>query len=379
MMAGITPENYPRVDGSTSTQPVNALIACKLLGIPYSWQPGILEWGIRPDWDRIPSSEQQQWINFFRERILVSQTHGAFMNLIDGNADIILTHRTISPDEKAHAEEVGVTLVETSVAMDGFVFVVNSNNPVKSLTVDQVRDIYTGRITNWSRVGGNDEIIKPYVRPRNSGSEEIMRSLVMQGQETADLPEIRQISSMAGVFPEIKNEPNSMCYTFKYFKEMQVRVSDEDVPPIAINGIFPDEASVRNRTYPFIAEVHVAIRSDLDRNSMAYKMYEWLRTEAGRQVIAESGYIPLETSGNGMEVTDVTDIRIYPNPVTEGFYVTGLIHPAQLTLLDVSGRLMYSGQAVNNEYIHIKSLPEGMYIAVLSTAKGSRQIKIIKK
>ena len=61
------------------------------------------------------------------------------MNLIDGEADIILTHRTISPDEKTHAGERGVTLIETPIASDAFVFVVHRNNPVKSLLVSEVR------------------------------------------------------------------------------------------------------------------------------------------------------------------------------------------------------------------------------------------------
>ncbi|MDR1526300.1 MAG: substrate-binding domain-containing protein [Dysgonamonadaceae bacterium] len=379
-IAGITTENYPHVDGSTSTKPVNALIACKLLGLPYLWIPGIVgEWSVWFDYDQIPSSEAQQWGDFFHERIKVSQTHGAFMNLIDGNAEIILTHRTISPDEQAHAAEVGVTLIETSVAQDGFVFVVNKDNPVQSLTVQQVQDIYTGRITNWQQVGGNNETIKPYVRPRNSGSEEIMRSLVMEGRETADLSEIKQIASMAGVFPEIIHEPNSMCYTFNYYKEMQVRVPDEQVPRIAINGIFPDETSIRNRTYPFIAEVHVAIRSDLDRNSMAYKMYEWLQTDAGKAVIAESGYLPLEIPGSGTKAITSPGIKIYPHSVTDGFYITGLVHPAQLTLMDASGRLVLSKQVIDNEYVHANFLQKGIYIVGLLTGKDKIRVKIMKK
>ena len=68
--------------------------------------------------------------------------------MIDGEADIILTHRTISPDEKVHAESVGVTLTETPIALDAFVFIVNKSNPVKSLTVNQIQKIYTGEISN---------------------------------------------------------------------------------------------------------------------------------------------------------------------------------------------------------------------------------------
>lgn len=288
IMEGISVENYPRVDGSTSTRPLNALIACKLLGFRYEWQMASVfgEYSVQPVWEDNP----ELYSDFFRERVKVSQTHGAFMNLIDNKTDLILTHRTISPDEKVHADQLGVTLIETPIALDAFVFVVNKNNPVRNLTVNQVQRIYTGEITNWQQVGGNDAVIQPFTRPRNSGSEEIMRSLVMGDLEMGVFPE-SEIATMAGVFAELHNA-QGICYTFNYYKELMVRVPDENVPKIAINGVFPDANTVKNRTYPFVSEVHVAIRSDLDHNSMAYKMHQWLQTKAASAVISESGYIP---------------------------------------------------------------------------------------
>jgi phosphate transport system substrate-binding protein len=139
-------ENYPKVDGSTSARVLNVMVACKLLGVPYVWIPpgAVTEWTLNPILSELP----EQYKDFFWQHVKSSQTHGAFMNLIDGNADIILTHRTISPDEKVHADSVEVTLIETPIALDAFIFVVNKNNPVKSLTVNQVQKIYTGEITN---------------------------------------------------------------------------------------------------------------------------------------------------------------------------------------------------------------------------------------
>jgi phosphate transport system substrate-binding protein len=284
-------DNYPKVDGSTSSTPLNYIVACKLLGINYTWANNTAEWGIMPNGDEIP--EKYSGLRWFRERIQNSQTHGAFINLIDGNTDIILNPRTISPDEKAYADEIGVTLIETPIALDAFVFVVHKNNPVKSLSVEQVQKIYTGEITNWSQVGGNNTEIKVFTRPRNSGSEELFRFLVMKDLEPLDFPE-SEIASMWGIFPEIFENINSICYTFNTYKEMQVRVPDSHVPKIAINGIFPDKNTIKNSTYPFTAEVYAVIRSDLDRNSMAYKLYEWLQSEEAKLSITESGFITLQ-------------------------------------------------------------------------------------
>ena len=288
-------DNYPKVDGSTSARALNMMIACKLLGVNYRWQGleyskpwqnEVIEWNIAPETEDIP---RQYGEDFFSKRIMTSQTHGAFMNLIDSNADIILTHRTISPDEKIHADAVGVTLMETPIALDAFVFVVNKKNPVKSLTVNQIQKIYTKKITNWSKVGGNNIDLFAFTRPRNSGSEEVFRAVVMDGLEPADFPEIFQILDMPYVLINALNIENSICYTFNNYAEVIVRMPD--VPKIAINGIFPDKNTVKNSTYPFISKVYVAIRSDLNRNSMAYKLYEWLQSDDAKSTIRECGFI----------------------------------------------------------------------------------------
>ena len=277
-------ENYPRVDGSTSANILNWMVACKLLNIPYEWKPGFDEWYLLPRLSDIP--EQYN----FDYRVMTSQTHGAFMNLIDEKADIILTHRTISLDEKLHADAVGVSLIETPIALDAFVFVVHKNNPLQSLSIDQIQKIYTNEITNWAQVGGKNAKIQALSRPRNSGSEEVFRTLVMNGIEPANFPDASIISPMAAVFKEVID--NSICYTFNTYKDLQARVFCNEVPVIAINGICPSEITVKNGTYPFISEVHVAIRSDLDRNSMTYKLYEWLQSENAKNTIEECGFIP---------------------------------------------------------------------------------------
>jgi phosphate transport system substrate-binding protein len=282
-------ENYPRTDGSTSSNILNTMVACKLLGIRYGWMPPLVEeWFLQHNSGDVPEPYKDE---FFGKRVMTSQTHGAFMNLINGNADIILTHRTISPDEEAHANAVGVKLIETPIALDAFVFVINKDNPVKSLTVDQIQKIYTKEITNWSQVGGNKADIKVFTRPRNSGSEEVFRTLVMDGLEPAGFPEA-QIGSMAWVFSEVINDENAICYSFNTYKDLQARKPCDEVPVIAINGICPIENTVENETYPLISKVHVAIRSDLDRNSMTYKLYEWLQSEEAKYTITECGFLP---------------------------------------------------------------------------------------
>lgn len=286
VIEGITTGNYPKVDGSTSTEPLQTIIACKLLGCRYNWRQRLesdATWGIQPNFDDIPYS-------FFGERIKTSQTHQSFINLIDKNADFILSARKMSEDEKAYALNKGVTLIETPIALDAFIFIANPGNPVKSLTTKQIQDIYMGNLTNWKNVGGKDAIINPYVRNANSGSQELMESLVMQNLDMPDWPE-EILSSMMLAFTRTRSDVNGLCYTVYYYKEQIVR-DEGSVKSISVNGIFPDKTTIKKKSYPYIAEVYAVIRSDLDNTSMAFKLYELIQTDAGKNVIAESGYIP---------------------------------------------------------------------------------------
>ena len=291
----ISIENYPKMDGATATRALNRMIACKLLGLDYEWLESIGggERNIYPKNDHWETwGEYIAFCNLLEERIPTSQTHGAFMNLIDGKADIILVSSKPSPDEKAHAEEMGVKLIQTPIALDAFVFIVNEANPVKSLTADQIRKIYTKKLTNWSEVGGKNLDMAVYTRPRNSGSEETLRELVMNSLEPADFPESALVQGMGAVFREIQGSEDGICYTFNNYKEMIAQIPEGIASKIAVNGIYPDKTTIGDRTYPFTTEVYAVIRTDLDHNSMAYTLYEWLQTKSAIPVLEECGFSP---------------------------------------------------------------------------------------
>jgi len=282
---GLTLNNYPKVDGSTSTEPLNVIIACRLLGIEYKWIWRSDGRGVEPSLDKKNSET-------FRKLIKSSQTHQSFINLIDKKADLILSARKMSSDEKTYADTLGVNLIETPIALDAFIFIVNPENLITSLTIKQVQDIYTGKITYWNEVGGNDEEITPYVRNANSGSQELMETLVMKDADIIDLPEnsFELIFSMAGALDMVMHDLNSICYTVFYYKEWIA--NDRSPKSIAIEEIYPDYKTISDKSYPYVAEVYAVIRSDLDKLSMAYKLYEWIQTETGKQIVNESGYIP---------------------------------------------------------------------------------------
>ncbi len=281
----LTTANFPKVDGSTSTLPLQVIMACKLLDIRYEWMPNLAMDGV---YFVMPSLEDDP-DRFILNNITHHGTHEAFMNLIDKECDFILVAREASSDEIEHARESGVRLIETPVALDAFIFITHRDNPVKTLTTKQIQDIYTGKITNWKEVGGKDAAINPYVRNANSGSQELMESLVMQDLEMSDFPEA-MLTGMMGPFITLRTDVDGLCYTVYYFKEKLVR--GDLVKHIAVDGVYPDQSSIKKKSYPYATEVYAVIREDTDKDSMAGKLYDLLLTPSGKKVIEESEYIP---------------------------------------------------------------------------------------
>jgi phosphate transport system substrate-binding protein len=285
VIQGLTLSNYPKVDGSTTTAPLNVIIACRTLGINYKW-------AYKSDGHYAEPVLDKKNTETFWKRVKTSQTHPSFIKLINKETDLILSARRMSSDEKAQADAAGISLIETPIALDAFIFIIHPENPVESLTKKQVQGIYTGEIKYWNEVGGNDADISPYVRNANSGSQEWMEMIVMKDLNIEEWPkdDFELIFSMAGALDVVSREINSICYTFHYYKE---KIANDDYPKsLAIEGITPDWQTIKDNSYPYVAEVYAIIRSDLNESSMAYKLYEWLQTEAGKQVISESGFAP---------------------------------------------------------------------------------------
>jgi ABC-type phosphate transport system, periplasmic component len=295
---GLAIDNYPIIDGSTSTLPLNTVIACELLGLNYQWQENQIKneskmWSIEP---QIKGNLRRKFDRVVRS----SQTHNSYINLIDREADIVLTARTMSPDEKKYAEARGVTLIETPIALDAFIFIVNPQNPIQTLTTEEIQSIYTGKVTDWREFGWSLALpgeyslpIYPYVRNPNSGSQELMDLLVMKDLEYfMGLPVYEEtlVFTMMGLLDEVAGNSLAIGYTVYYYNEQIVRAG-ERLKTIGVDGVHPNKQTISDRSYPYAAEVYAVVRSDTDTSSMTYKIYQWLQTDAGKQVINKSGYL----------------------------------------------------------------------------------------
>lgn len=295
--------HYPSVDGSTTTAPLARLLACDLLAVPCVWSAPAsanTERTYVPDPSAAVPSQAASTIT----SIKFSTTHDAYVNLIEAKTDVLLEARLPSPDELTEASSKGVELESQAFALDAFVFLVNVSNPADSIPLSTLRDIYAGRISTWSGAGvdlGDPAAqIHGYQREPNSGSQELMKSMVMGATPIVDAPQM-VVQTMAGPYNAIGGDPLTgaggdrlgLGYSVYYYAA--VMFSNPQAKMIAIDGVEPTSATISSRTYPLAAEVYVVTRKDAPAGSPALAYRDWLLSSDGQRVVKQSGYVPVSS------------------------------------------------------------------------------------
>lgn len=194
-----------------------------------------------------------------------NNSSGGFYALTQGYTDLFLGTKP-SDDQVQQASEAGVTFSYTHIGQEAFVFIVDSANPIESLTSEQVRDIYSGAITNWKDVGGPDEEIVAFQRSAGSGSQSQMERF-MGEVPLAEAPEYRTVQSMSGLvggMADYQNGQGSIGYSFRYY--VTDLVGDYDVKLLAIDGVEPTLENIENGTYPLTGNIVAATRAMLFEN-----------------------------------------------------------------------------------------------------------------
>lgn len=289
-------DELPRIDCSTSTQPLGMILAAKLMNLPYAWWLNV---GLDQTWycyidyesSNLPQEEKDDIEGKLYKKLQRNGTHSSLINLIDGNTDVAIASRGLSREEKAYAKKKGVEVMEQPIGRDAFIFMVNNANPIKNLSTAQIQNIYTGKTRNWKDVGGNDATISPYIRNSDSGSQEKMETMVMQGLTMIDWPEMIT-TSMTAPFEALRSDANGIAYTPYFYYSIMAR-EQTWAKYISVDGVEPTKTTIANETYPYVSEICVAVRANVDRKSNAYKIYKYLTTSHGQSIVEESGYVPL--------------------------------------------------------------------------------------
>ena len=269
---------YPITDGSTSTTNLDKAVRSAILGGD--------------------------------QTVAHTKTYTSFRNLLDGKCDLIFT-TPLSASQLQDMEREGFRHEAEPVAGEGFVFVVNKDNPVDTLTIEQIKGIYSGEITNWKEVGGNDAEIIAYQRNADSGSQNYMISFM--GATPLMKPVTDQIpASMSGILDVIANYDNGIdaigYSVYAYSDGMYENISE--IKYIKVNGVEPSLNTLADGTYPLLGYNYAVFSADEPDDSSVRALVKWIQSDEGQQVIANAGYIPYRQV-DGLTLPEATTKTLY--------------------------------------------------------------------
>lgn len=261
-----SPEYFPvKTDGSTSAIAIDAAVKAAYIG-------GFTGKDLEPF-------------------ITHSKTYGAFVKLVAGETDAIYSV-PLSAEQIEYAEEHDFRYECVPVAREAFVFVVNAKNPVNSLTSEELREIYSGQITNWNEVGGNDSEPELYLRNENSGSGSYFRDFMgdlepATGQRTYISGHMGNILDAVASYD---NGPNAIGFSVYSFVTQMYQNSSE-LKMLSVDGIEPCRETIMNETYPLSSCTYFIFSANEPENSEVRKLADFIKTEKAQSAIEETGYM----------------------------------------------------------------------------------------
>ena len=255
-------ENYPRIDGSAGTLTLAEAFKADFTGTDIN-----------------------------DVEVTHSKTHNAYVNLINGDTDLILVTYP-SEDELKLAEEKSVKLEIVPIVKDAFVFFVNTENPIDNLTLEQIQDIYSGKTKNWKSVGGENEKIVAYQRPENSENQSGMLSLVMKGKKMME-PTTETVTmdkvEIVDVISDYDNSKNAIGYSYYYY--VAKMYTTDTMKLLSINGVDPTYDNIKTGLYDCQTTYYAVIREEEPENSDVRKLLNAMISERGQNVVKEAGYV----------------------------------------------------------------------------------------
>ena len=195
----------------------------------------------------------------------------------EGRCDIGLSSRALKDEEAA-------TLTGTTLALDGIAVIVNKNNPVSDLSLEQIAKIYTGEITNWSQVGGQDGEIVLIGREAGSGTRDGFESIT----ETEDLCKYRQeLTSTGDVIATVSQNPLAIGYA-------SLSAVDDAIKALTVGGVAPTEATVQDGSYVIQRPFVLVTRTGEELSDVAQAFFDYITSDAASSVISDMGAVPVK-------------------------------------------------------------------------------------
>ena len=237
-------DEFPITDGSTACIPLIAQIMADTTGLDLETARSAVT----------TNTTAQAWRNL-----------GLYGNNYGDSVKLIIAYE--APESvKEELKADGDPLEQKAIGRDALVFIVNEDNPVQSLTLQQLKDIYAGTITNWKDVGGKDQEIIAFQRRAPTAMGELVDSIA-----------------------EYNNSANAIGFSVYYYIDQMY--SKPGLRLLAVDGVTPSNETIADQSYPLCNEFYAAILQDSAADSPERRLYDWLDTDAGQDCIKKSGYV----------------------------------------------------------------------------------------
>ncbi|MCR5204213.1 MAG: substrate-binding domain-containing protein [Lachnospiraceae bacterium] len=258
-------DTLPVVDGAKALEPFYDAVFAELLGIS------------------VDDAKSLIWCN---------NTPDAYKNLTYGKADMIFCALP-SKDQIEEAEENGVEFEYHNILSGGFVFFVNKDNPVDSVSQEELKGIVSGKITNWKELGGEDEPIVLFQRNEGSGSQTGLYRYVLP-KEKVMAPSIEQtVSDMEGVVDRVSDYDNGRgAISYSYYYYVANMYTSDQIKLLGIDYVIPSDETISKGEYPFLNCSQVITRKDLPKDSIVWDIIAYIQGENGARIARENGYVP---------------------------------------------------------------------------------------
>jgi phosphate transport system substrate-binding protein len=214
--------------------------------------------------------------------------------LVNGTIDIANASREIKPEEIQQAKDNGVKPVEFVVARDAIAVIVNPTNPVNQLSIKQISDIYSGRINNWSEVGGEDRVIVRLSRETNSGTHVyFLENVIRMGSKTDKTlfsSDTLLLPSSEGITAETRDNPNAIGYDGLGYVTSEVKVI-AIAPDSSSPFILPSADTVNQGQYPIARDLYMYTNNQPSGAIADY--INWIMTSEAQNIVTELGFVPI--------------------------------------------------------------------------------------
>lgn len=259
-----TRATFPVIDGSTATIPLSEALYQVACGAT--------------------KEEAEQAISH-------TKTTNSYYRLYQGAADLLIVYEPAGNIVERMKTE---PLLIKPIGLDALVFMTNTANPLAYLTLEQLVDIYSGSIKNWSEVGGEEKQLLAFQRPVGSGSQTLMQKLVMGTTAMAEGDNVFRYSTMSDILRGMltyTGEDNTLGYSvFYYASHMH---SYPELKFMGVDNVFPSAQTIYDGSYSLSNAFYAVIRPDEPAGSPARQLFDWLTAQEGQQLVYDLGYVPI--------------------------------------------------------------------------------------